>query len=423
MNRQERRRNRWLAALPKRPQAMRSADPAAVTAACLTVLAVLAAAAALFFARAYLLPIAAALVFSVILAPLCGRLEWLRLPRPVAAGLSLAVASAIAWAGVSAIAAPAARWLEDAPQTLNQARERIEQLGEPLRAVREISNEVDSITIVPADTNAPEAVVVQGPELTQSLMASLQIIAVQTVFVFVLTYFFLITREEIRLKIIAFQPSLPGRVRMARMFRDAQKRVSSYILTFSLINVVFGAAVGLAMWRLGLPEPVMWGGIAALLNFVPYLGPAVTMLLLGLAGLATFDTLLAAALPIVAYSVINFIETNMLTPLVMGRRMTLNPLAIVMAVSFWTWIWGPVGGLISLPLLIMFKVACDHTRGLAAVGALIGAPLARPNLVRARADPQTGSAGSDEARPATPAEVAPGPVVAAPGGASVVAAA
>ena len=130
----------------------------------------------------------------------------------------------------------------------------------------------------------------------------------------------------------------------------------------------------------------MWGGLAALFNFIPFLGPVITMALLGLAGLATFDTLLEASFPVLAFMGISFLEANLITPTIVGRRMTLNPLAIILAVSFWIWLWGPVGGVIGLPLLIMFKVVCDHTLPLRVVGALIGAPLVRA----AKEDPQSG---------------------------------
>lgn len=354
-------------------------NPQIVTAFCLAALTVIAACIVLYVARAYLMPVATAFVFAVILAPVCSRLEWFRLPRSIAALMALILASATVYAGFSVIAQPAARWIDDAPQTLKKAERQLRKLQEPLKTMREISTEVEGLTLLPpAQRPQQRTVVVQGPELTQSLVASAQVIAVQATFVFVLTYFFLITREDMRLKLIAFQPKLWRRVRTARAFRDVERRVSGYIVTFSLINVAFGAAVGLACWRLGLPEAAMWGGIAAILNFVPYLGPAVTVGLLGLAGLATFDTLIEASFPVLAYMAINFIETNIVTPLIMGRRMTLNPLAIVLAVSFWTWVWGPVGGLISLPLLIMFKVVCDHTPPLRFAGALIGAPITRP---------------------------------------------
>lgn len=215
------------------------------------------------------------------------------------------------------------------------------------------------------------------PALTQSIFASAQTAIVQTGFVFLLAYFFLITREEFRSKIIIFQPRLVDRVRTARAFRDIEKRVSGYIVTFSLINVVVGPGTGLACWQLGLPEPAMWGGLAAVLNFMPFLGPVIMMGLLGLAGLATFDTLIDASFPVLAFMAISFLEANIITPTIVGPRMTPNPLAIILAVSFWIWIWGPIGGVIALPLLIMFKVICDHTPPLRVVGALIGAPLVR----------------------------------------------
>jgi predicted PurR-regulated permease PerM len=263
---------------------------------------------------------------------------------------------------------------------------------------------------VPApSTPASRTVVVQEQGFAQSLLASAPVAIAQTGFVFILCYFLLITREEFRIKFIAFQPSLRDRVRAARVFRDVGRRVSGYIVTFAIINVVVGTATGLACWRLGLPEPLMWGGLAAIFNFIPFLGPVITMALLGLAGLATFDTLLEAAYPVLAFMAISFLEANLITPTIVGRRMTLNPLAIILAVSFWIWMWGPVGGVIGLPLLIMFKVICDNTPPLRVVGALIGAPLVRaskdegPPVTKPKleSDPPALAEDDPEAPPAT----------------------
>ena len=354
--------------------------PQVVMAICLTVLSIIAVCVALYVARAYLLPIATALVFSVILAPICSRIEWFRIPRPIAALFALIFAGAVVYVGFSMIAQPAARWLGNAPAVLEKAERQLNKLREPLKPLQDISKEVENLQIVPPSTPRNRTVVVEGPALTQSLLASAQAAIVQTGFVFLLAYFFLLTREEFRLKIIAFQPTLRRRVRTARAFRDMKKRVAGYIVTFSAINVGVGVATGLACWQLGLPEPAMWGGIAALLNFIPFVGPLITMGLLGLAGLSTFDTLVEASFPVLAFWLINLIESNAVTPTIMGRRMTLNPLAIILAVSFWTWIWGPVGGLISLPLLIMFKVICDHSPAFRVVGALIGSPIVREKI-------------------------------------------
>jgi predicted PurR-regulated permease PerM len=369
-------------------------NPQLVTAICLALLTVIAAGATLYVARSFMLPVATAFVFSVILAPICSRIEWFRLPRPVAALFAMALAGAVAYAGFSLIAEPAARWAQSAPEILHKAQQQITKLQKPLKPLSDISQEMQGISLTPSTTPKTRTVVVEGPGLTQSLLASAQAIAVQAGFVLVLLYFFLITREDFREKLIAFQPKLYQRVRTARAFRDVEHRVGGYIVTFSTINLAVGLAVGLSCWGLGLPEPIMWGGIAAILNFVPFLGPAITIALLGLAGLATFDTLIEASFPVLAYWAINMIESNLITPHVMGRRMTLNPLAIILSVSFWTWIWGPVGGVLSLPLLIMLKVVCDHTPSLRALGAMIGAPIDRkrepePAAVRAATNAPT----------------------------------
>lgn len=363
-------------------------NPQLVTAVCLTVIAVLGICVALWAGQAFLLPVAVALVFSVILAPLCSRIEWFWIPRPLAAFMTLIIAGGLAYLAFSLIAQPATRWFQDAPQNIQRAERQLRKLQEPLKPFTDISKEVQELQIMPQPaTPASRTVVMQQPGLAQSLLASIQTAVVQTGFVFILSFFLLVTREEFRVKFIAFQPTLKARVHAARIFRDVSRRVSGYIVTFSIINVVVGIGTGLACWQLGLPEPLMWGGLAALFNFIPFLGPAIMMALLGLAGLATFDTLVEASFPVLAFMGISFLEANLITPTIVGRRMTLNPLAIILVVSFWIWLWGPVGGIIALPLLIMFKVICDHTPALRVVGALIGAPLVRVTKETQETDP------------------------------------
>lgn len=351
--------------------------PNLVVAICVATLTLIALCATFYVARAYLLPIATAFVFAVILSPICSRLDDFHLPRAVSALVAIGIAGGFAYFVFSMIAEPAAAWIEEAPQSIRKAEQELESLREPLDKVQSLSDEVEQLAAPEGAAAQQQAVVVQGPQLTQSLMSSFQTFAIQLLFVCVLVYFFLLTRDEFRDKIVAFQPSLSRRVRAARMFREIERRVSGYIVTFSAINIVMGVAVGLSCWALGLPNPVMLGGLAGLLNFIPYVGPAITVGLLGLAGLTALDSLVGVAMPILAYLAINFLEANVFTPLIMGRRMTLNPLVIILTASFWTWIWGPVGGLISLPMLIMLKVVLEHTPQARPLAALIGPPILR----------------------------------------------
>lgn len=366
-------------------------NPQLVSAVSLAILAVLALCVSFWAARDFLLPIAVALVFAVLLTPLCRLLECIWIPRPLAAVMALVIAGFAAWAVFSLIAQPASRLIDDAPEMMERAERHMRELQAPLKPLTDISKEVEGLNIAnEPPTPASRRVVVQEPGLASSIMAGAQTAIVQTGLIFILCFFLLLTREEFRIKLIAFQPNLRARVRAARVFRDVGRRVTGYIVTFAIINVCVGVLTGLACWQLGLPEPLMWGGLATLSNFIPFLGPAIMMGLLGLAGLATFETLLEASFPLLAFMAISFLEANIITPTVVGKRMTLNPLAIILVVSFWIWLWGPVGGVVALPLLIMFKVICDHTPPLRVVGALIGAPLVRaapPETAKTPAEP------------------------------------
>ncbi len=389
---------------PRAPFLVVERHPQLVAAVSLAILVGLAICLAFWAAKDYLLPIAAALVFSVLLAPLCGLIERLWIPRPLAAFMALATAGVVVWLAFSAIAQPASRWIDDAPQLIKRATRHIQELQAPLKPLTDISSQVEDLNIGQPTKPPSQTVVVQERGLAEFVMASAQTVIAQTGFVFILSLFLLNTRDDFRLKFLAFQPTLSRRVRAARVFRDVSYRVTGYIMTFATINLVVGVATGLACWQLGLPEPLMWGGLAMLCNFIPFLGPVIMMGLIGLASLATFDTLLQASFPLLAFIAISFVEANLVTPTIVGRRMTLNPLAIILVVSFWIWLWGPVGGIIALPLLIMFKVICDHTPPLQAIGILIGAPLERNAKPFVTPKPQL-----PEAREVLTATVAPSP--------------
>lgn len=348
--------------------------PAIVTAWCSVLLLGIAACAAFYAARSYLLPVAAAFVLSILLAPPVGVLEHWRIPRAIAAAVAVLGVCALTYVAFALVAAPASRWVANAPEIIDTIGSQLERLQNAVERVERLSDEVGNLT---GDGGETPEVVVQGPGLTQSLASSAGAIIVQTLFVLVMTYFFLITRAEIRIKMIAFQPRLSGRLHVARVFRDVERGVAVYITTLAMVNLGVGAAVAASMWALGMPNPIMWGGVAAAANFVPYIGPAVFTVALAAGGLTTFDTISMALAPPAVWIVINFIESNIVTPLLIGKRMTLNPLAVLLAVSFWTWIWGPLGGVLSIPMLIMLKVMCDHARAMRPVGSFIGGPLPR----------------------------------------------
>jgi predicted PurR-regulated permease PerM len=159
------------------------------------------------------------------------------------------------------------------------------------------------------------------------------------------------------------------------VLREVQERVAAYILTVGWINAMVGVVVALGAWALGVDAPIMWGGLAALLNFLPYIGPIVMVTLLGLFGIGTADTILLGMVPAVAYLALHTVEANVVTPSILGARFTMNPVTILIALSYFSWIWGVFGALLSVPILLMLTALFDHVGRPNLVGFVFGEPL------------------------------------------------
>ena len=307
----------------------------------------------------FFMPVTVAVVISLVLVP---ALEWFErrgLPSGLAALLSLLLFLVVANAVIVATVLPATEWVALLPTRLPQIRENLAPVFDAFAALERISDQLADL--MGARGGGRPEVVVDTPNsaidlITQSAPGAF----VQTIFALLLVYFFLSTYTRMRERTIRNRASLSGSLRIARMIRDVVGHTAVYILTIAAINVFMGMLVALVVWLLGMPTPLMWGGIAALLNFIPYVGPILTAGLLGFGGLIVFDEPIQALLPAGAFLLIHAIESNIATPAIVGRRLTINPLAILLTLSFWGWVWGTVGALISVPLLIMFKVVLDR---------------------------------------------------------------
>jgi predicted PurR-regulated permease PerM len=141
----------------------------------------------------------------------------------------------------------------------------------------------------------------------------------------------------------------------ARVIQQVVDSTSTYLGTITAVNILMGLVVAFILWTIGMPTPLMWGGIVAVLNYIPYLGPIASILLLSLGGLMAFADPWYALLPALSFALVHLIEANFITPLVVGRRLTINPLLILVSLSFWAWVWGTTGALLAVPLLIILK--------------------------------------------------------------------
>ncbi|NNE41757.1 MAG: AI-2E family transporter [Marinicaulis sp.] len=335
------------------------------------IIALVAACAALYLARPVLIPITIAFVLSVMLAPAS---EWLR-RRSVPGGFRALIVVMLSFGlfigALYLVVRPGAAWIERLPDVIEEAQAKLTGVQQAVGKVQDVSEQVKEITDL-GTVGESATLTVEGPALGDSLVASAQTIIVQIIFTAVLTYFFLASRQDFRKKLMLLRLDYSGMLQIGRLMRTIEDKVGAYMLTMLIINLGLGVTTAAAMWAIGMPSPLVWGGLAAGLNFVPYIGPFILTVLLGITGLVNFETAIGVAAAPSIYVALNFIESNFVTPTLIGVRLTISPLAVILNVSFWTWLWGPAGAIISIPVLVIFKTVCDNFESLKPVGLLIG---------------------------------------------------
>jgi predicted PurR-regulated permease PerM len=249
---------------------------------------------------------------------------------------------------------PLAEWVRRIPAIWVRLQSELANWEAPLASISALQEEVQSV--FGSDT-AMQVSVEDGSTVTDIAMLAPTILAQALIFLASL-YFYLATRESIRIATLSLCFSRRMRWRTAHVFRDVEQKVSKYLLTISMVNIGVGIVVTLLMWAIGMPSPILWGAMAAFLNYIPFVGQGLMALTLFLVGLGTQPSLAGALLPVGLYWTVNFIEGNFITPNLLGRTMTINPFVIFLSLTYWIWSWGPVGGLVAVPsLLVLYSVA------------------------------------------------------------------
>jgi predicted PurR-regulated permease PerM len=303
----------------------------------------------------FFLPLTAALVIAVALVPALEWLERRRVPSSLAAGLCVIGFILLVNGALALIIVPASGWFLRLPDRLPQIRETLAPLIDFYANLQHfVDNALQSFATGTA--SQARAVAIETPSsLLDYLSTSAPAAAVQTFFAILMIFFFLAGWTRLRSDAIRSRGSFNSAMTMARVIQNVVDATSAYISTIVFINVVLGLAVALLLWMLGMPSPLMWGGIVALCNFVPYVGPLIASGLLVLGGLMTFDQVGIALLPAVMQIALHSVEANFITPMVLGRRLTINPLLILVSLSFWGWIWGAPGAFLAVPILIVVQ--------------------------------------------------------------------
>lgn len=343
-----------------------------LTSTSITGLFVIACCCLLFFARDLIMPIVAGIILSLVLSPVIRKLKKYGLPEPLAAAflvIGLVVATGTAAYNLSE---PVAEWVEAAPEVFPRIERKLETLKKPVEEIKKASENVEEITDVEPGENSAQEVVIQTPKLHERLLGGLRDILAQFVIIFGLLFFLLASGDMFLEKTVSSLPRLADKKRAVDIVRETQRLVSRYLLTISLINVSLGTVTAVFMVFLGVPNVVLWGIVAALLNFIPYLGALLGIGTFFVVGLLSFDELWKALLVSGGYFLLTVIEGQFVTPAVLGMRLKMNPVVIFVAVVFWGWMWGIPGLLLAVPLLLTFKIVCDRFESLSAIGDYLG---------------------------------------------------
>jgi len=337
----------------------------------LGLLAIFAGAWAMQLARPVLLPIVLAGLIAMVLAPLVRGLGHLRLPDPAGAALVVGLFAGGIGFGVYALSEPALAWLERAPQAMREVEKRLRPVKASVAEAQAAADTVEKMATVQGDSE-PAVVTVKEPSLAARVAGMARLLLLRALEVLLLVYFLLAFGGDFYRRMIRIPESLRSKLRVVQITSEIQREISIYLLTVTAINIGLGAATALAMTLLGMPNPVLWGAMATVFNFVPYLGSAVTLVVLSLVALLSYETLPQALLVPMVFLGLATIEGQFVTPIIVGRRMSLSPMVIVVALLVADWMWGVVGLLMAVPVLAIFKILCTHDERMVPIAELLG---------------------------------------------------
>jgi predicted PurR-regulated permease PerM len=323
------------------------------------------------------LPLVAALILSIVLAPLADKLASWGLPNMLASFIALLAFLAVGVAVVLLILQPALQTFDNVPQMLAKISGELSTLRSKFSWLNDVGGQISRA----AGHAQQREVVIAQPTVVEQVAVATPSVLLEVFFTLLMTFFMLESRMRMRRRLLLERVSFGASLKAARVLRQVQDRVAGYILTVAAINFCVGVLAALGAWAFGLDAPVMWGGIAFVLNFLPYVGPLTMVSVLGVFGLANESTLFAALAPAAAYLALHAVESNIVTPSILGVRFTVSPVWILLSISYWSWIWGVVGALLSVPILLTVAALIEHLGKPNVVGFLFGEPLFREPIV------------------------------------------
>jgi len=357
------------------PPAERIVAAATKTTPVQIVLIVLGTIAFLYFARPLVLPVFLACVAGMTLKPLIRWASCCHIPPALSAAVVLCFLVAAVGVGFFQLGRPALTWMNEAPQHMTELRQRVLKLFPRAARFSAAAAAVNNLGATEEEKKEEQEkapmVEVKDSRGTSSILNWTGTLLVGLGETLVLVYLLLASGDLFLQKLVRMMPTLSDKKRAVEISHEIQQNISNYLFSVSLINIGLGLVVSGGLYFMGVPNAAMWGMFAAVLNFVPYFGPATGVIVLGTVGLLTFDTLWQGLLPPAWYLVLHLLEANLITPVLLGRRFTLNPVVIFVSLIFWMWLWGVPGALLSVPILVSIKVVCDRIPAMSPVSELL----------------------------------------------------
>jgi predicted PurR-regulated permease PerM len=327
---------------------------------------VLALLAASYVAAEIVLPIVLAFVLSLALTPGMRLLERVHVPRGVAAVfLILLLFATLAGLG-TILSAPASNWAQKLPEGIPKLQERLSFLSQPIAALQKLADQAQGLTLGAESKAVPVAV--QGSGLLERLLSGTRSFASGLLETVLVLFFLLVSGDTFLRRLVEILPRFKDKRQAVDISKQIESDVSAYLFTITMMNLAVGVATGAVMALCGVEDPVLWGMVAFLLNYIPVLGPMAGVLTFLLVGLLSIDSLWVAFLPAGLYLLIHLMEGETVTPMLLARRFTINPVLVILSLVFWYWMWGVPGAILSTPMLAITKIISDRIRPLMALG-------------------------------------------------------
>ncbi len=325
---------------------------------------------ALYLGQNFFIPIFLSLLLAVTFSPIVQIMTRMKIPTSLAAAFILLVFFSGLFVSGTYIASPLSDLISDAPKIGSQLRDKLSTLKGPLNTLNIAREEVEKLANG-GDDPVLQEVQVKAPSLLSRAADDLQNFFGMLILTVVLTFFLLTSRDMLLRKIIKVSPKLSDKRKALLLSKEIERDVSRYLLTVSLINFFLGMFIALSFWALGMPNPLLWGFIAALLNFLPYIGAGLGIIASAAVAIISFPEIAPAMLVPLTYLLLTMAEGQFITPAILGKSFSMNTVIILVSLAFWGFLWGPVGVFLAVPILITFKIMCEHIDGLAGIGEFI----------------------------------------------------